>query len=372
MQSQFDVLLRRTITRFAFARETAAHNDEVMRNCLADAQEQVYELTGRLADARAALATERNRAVVANAEMREHEQLAAESDDVRTLSIELATLWAAIDGRLPRTVLTRLAAHGRARSNYRLRMPDTQDDPTLAESLPSAIDDWVAVVRELDTEEYNDALEWARTGHQDARLMTMDLRLGAMSSDRRVFRTAITATGTSRPRPTQPAGTMKLYITVNGLKALALLDTGSTINAISPDFARVAGVKPFTLDDPIGLQLGCAGSRSKINFGAVVSCKLGEYQCNMYADMVHLDHYDIVLGGPFCVSEKVILDYPAWLVRYNGTMSIAPLEGEDQPTRNMRKTTTKVPKRIAGADTSATSNRATSGSTVRRNGNSTQ
>lgn len=123
---------------------------------------------------------------------------------------------------------------------------------------------------------------------------------------------------------------MKIYVTINGLKALALVGTGSTINAVSPDFARVAGLKPFSLADPVGLQLGCAGSRSKINYGAQFTCRLADTECSMYADVVHLDHYDVVLGGPFCVAEGIILDYPAWLVRYGRGLSITPLAGEGQ------------------------------------------
>ena len=50
------------------------------------------------------------------------------------------------------------------------------------------------------------------------------------------------------------------YITVNGVKAYTLFDSGSTPDLMSPDFAWVMKVSTFQLDNPVPIQLGCIGS----------------------------------------------------------------------------------------------------------------
>ncbi|KIM85631.1 hypothetical protein PILCRDRAFT_5303 [Piloderma croceum F 1598] len=57
------------------------------------------------------------------------------------------------------------------------------------------------------------------------------------------------------------------YVTMNGVKVYTLFDSGSTTDAVSPDFTRVVNVPIYKLEKPLTLQLGCASSRSKINFG---------------------------------------------------------------------------------------------------------
>ena len=68
---------------------------------------------------------------------------------------------------------------------------------------------------------------------------------------------------------------MAALVKVNSLEAYALLDTGSTAILISHDFARVAKLKVFQLENPIPLQPGMVGSRSMINFGARSCVELG-------------------------------------------------------------------------------------------------
>ncbi|TFK50711.1 hypothetical protein OE88DRAFT_1736195 [Heliocybe sulcata] len=58
---------------------------------------------------------------------------------------------------------------------------------------------------------------------------------------------------------------MVAYITINGVCALVLFDTGSTLDCVSPEFAQVANLTCYELGNPTVLQLGTVGSRSKIN-----------------------------------------------------------------------------------------------------------
>ncbi|KAI0792980.1 hypothetical protein BC629DRAFT_1287372, partial [Irpex lacteus] len=103
---------------------------------------------------------------------------------------------------------------------------------------------------------------------------------------------------------------MTIHVKINELVGVALVDTGSSINAISPAFACVAGAEAFPLEKPIGLQLGCVGSRSKINYGMSRSVELGgQLTKTMYLDVVNLDHYDVVLGIPFLRMNGVTVNF---------------------------------------------------------------
>jgi len=53
---------------------------------------------------------------------------------------------------------------------------------------------------------------------------------------------------------------MAALVKVNGLKAYALLDSGSTTVSIMHDFACVAKLKVMQLENPVLLQLGTVGS----------------------------------------------------------------------------------------------------------------
>ena len=56
-------------------------------------------------------------------------------------------------------------------------------------------------------------------------------------------------------------------MTINGLEAVVMFDMGSTLDAVSPEFTRVVNMKIHSLDEPMGIQLGCKGRKSKIIFG---------------------------------------------------------------------------------------------------------
>ena len=50
------------------------------------------------------------------------------------------------------------------------------------------------------------------------------------------------------------------YITINGVKAYMLFDSGSIPDLMSLDFAWVTKVSTFQLDNPVPIQLGCISS----------------------------------------------------------------------------------------------------------------
>jgi len=127
------------------------------------------------------------------------------------------------------------------------------------------------------------------------------------------FRAAQRTSGATgeRPKPsTSDRHCMAALVNVNGLEVYALLDTGSTAISISHDFARVAKLKIFQLENPIPLQLGTVGSRSMINFGARSRVELGTVSDNdAYLDVVNINRYDMIVGIPFLRKHGFILDF---------------------------------------------------------------
>ncbi|KAI0070795.1 hypothetical protein K474DRAFT_1608019 [Panus rudis PR-1116 ss-1] len=136
-----------------------------------------------------------------------------------------------------------------------------------------------------------------------------------------------------------------MYVEVNGLKGLALLDSGSSIDAMSPEFARVSNAKTFQLDKPVGLQLRCVGSRLAINYSTQSIVSLSNCTNEVYFDIVNLDHYDMILGIPFLHQFGIKIDFENDLVVVGG-MTIASLKGGEgvhtaKPTRHLNKMAAK-------------------------------
>ncbi|KAK0430568.1 hypothetical protein EV421DRAFT_1933848 [Armillaria borealis] len=109
----------------------------------------------------------------------------------------------------------------------------------------------------------------------------------------------------SRPRRTAAENRcLAALVTINGREAFTLFDSGSTANAISPDFACLAKLNIFQLTKPITLQLGTKGSHSQISHGCNASYKFGNARASIsgddyYFDIASIDRYDAVLGTVF-------------------------------------------------------------------------
>jgi hypothetical protein len=101
------------------------------------------------------------------------------------------------------------------------------------------------------------------------------------------------------PQPDREARyqwTISVLLDVGGIKANVLLDTGCTTDAVSPDFARVAGLKPLELTQQVGLSLVVKGSSSKLNYGTWAEVNLGPIRsANTYFDIINIDRYDVIL-----------------------------------------------------------------------------
>ncbi|KAF7966975.1 hypothetical protein HWV62_36306 [Athelia sp. TMB] len=155
--------------------------------------------------------------------------------------------------------------------------------------------------------------DWYSDAHGDYSEETMyAMRVSHSSNIRRATRPG----EITRPRHNQE--TITVVIMINGHKALALLDSGSTTDSITPEFGFVSRTKQFKLDEQVTLQLGCVGSRSKISYGAVAPFGVFGITGEMYFDVVNIDRYDAILGTPFLKKHGVCLDFKNHGVTING------------------------------------------------------
>jgi len=113
-------------------------------------------------------------------------------------------------------------------------------------------------------------------------------------------------------RPVVPAGAracVTVEALVHGCHALAMIDTGSMGNFLSPAFAMVTRVATFPLEQQLTLQLGCMGSRSKITHGVRAQLSIGAFSARVYFDVANIDQYDCILGIPFLRQNTAVVDF---------------------------------------------------------------
>jgi hypothetical protein len=99
-----------------------------------------------------------------------------------------------------------------------------------------------------------------------------------------------------------------VWVNIGGLDAIMLIDTSSTLDAITPKFAELSKQKLFKFSESLPLQLGCKGSCSKTGFGAESQLKLGPIDHPHYWDVVNLDKYDAILGIPTMNKYSIVVD----------------------------------------------------------------
>jgi hypothetical protein len=146
---------------------------------------------------------------------------------------------------------------------------------------------------------------------------------------------------TAKPRPKRTKDDnfcLTAYVEINGHKAFALFDSGCTTDSCSPDFARVSGMKVFPIETTITLQLGTAGSRSKINYGTNTSVKYGTLQSEEYLDVINLDRFDAIIGTKYMRKHGISLDFAQNVIRIRNKIA---------PTLSAMEETAEVERRNA-------------------------
>ena len=128
-------------------------------------------------------------------------------------------------------------------------------------------------------------------------------------------------------------------VDINGVKAYTLFDSGSTTDAVSPEFAAVASLKTFKLSESVRLQLGVKGSRSTIAAGSRVDLRFpGITFPDRFVDIINLDLYDLILGAPFLRKAKASMDWSNRSLTLNGHTVTLLSSHEDAHCANSPRT----------------------------------
>ena len=96
---------------------------------------------------------------------------------------------------------------------------------------------------------------------------------------------------------------------IGGHKALTLMDSGCTIEALSPTHVQLANGKVHQLADQHSLQLGTVGSHAKFNYGTAMKTSYGGIVDNVYFDIVNIDRYDAIVGMHYMCKHGIVLDF---------------------------------------------------------------
>ena len=97
-------------------------------------------------------------------------------------------------------------------------------------------------------------------------------------------------------------------MTINRLDAVVMFDTGRTSDAVSQEFTWLANMKIHLLDEPMGIQLGCKGSKSKIIFGTSWPVQYSSIVGTHYFDVVNTDQFDAIIGMGFMHKFGIMLE----------------------------------------------------------------
>lgn len=126
-------------------------------------------------------------------------------------------------------------------------------------------------------------------------------------------------------------------VEVAGHLAYSMFDSGSTTNGMMPEYSHILRTPKVVLEEQVVLQLGCSGSRSKINFGTRAPVSFGPVQnTETYFDVVNLDRYDCVFGTPFMNEHGVNLDFKTREIVIRGQRIAAFTHEEDAAFRANR------------------------------------
>lgn len=154
-----------------------------------------------------------------------------------------------------------------------------------------------------------------------------------------------------RPVPTQPSRPaqsqvpLTAFVTINGVKAYTLFDSGSNTDAINPEFAHLVKAQRFTLEHPMALQLGVKGSRARITYGVRSELSMGSQTFpDCYLDVANIDKYDLILGTPFMTEHEVQLDIKKRVIRIGNTLHNCIDPFTDASTRALQTTHPRVPR----------------------------
>jgi hypothetical protein len=143
--------------------------------------------------------------------------------------------------------------------------------------------------------------------------------------------------GDGRTAPPRRQG-LSTLVKVNGIEAYTCWDTGSELDAITPDFIRAVGITSTPKSEPLRIRLGTKGSTSRTSYEAKPMLDFGHSKSEHALDVVNLDRWDLLLGSPFCNRHGVVLDYESRTIRWGNTVLNALTREEEAAIRKGDKT----------------------------------
>ncbi|KAJ7230577.1 hypothetical protein GGX14DRAFT_384501 [Mycena pura] len=173
-------------------------------------------------------------------------------------------------------------------------------------------------VHVLDSGSFKETLEYFAAGHD-----------GASTATRKVFLKRAKQAQPRAMRTKRENFCLTAFVKINSKDAFTLFDSGCTTEACSPDFARISGVTVFPIEAPITLQLGTAGSRSKINHGMKAPMQYGSIKTTEYFDILNLDRFNAIIGTKFMCKHGIALDFETNTIRISGVPSATFTELEE-------------------------------------------
>jgi hypothetical protein len=120
---------------------------------------------------------------------------------------------------------------------------------------------------------------------------------------------------------------------VNGIEAFVCFDSGSELNAISPDFVWAIRIKPIAKDTSVKICLATKGSTSMTLYKVEVNLNLGDTTMDHPLEILNLDCWDMILGSYFCECYNVHIDYENKTIKIGETMINALLKDEEASTQ---------------------------------------
>jgi hypothetical protein len=120
---------------------------------------------------------------------------------------------------------------------------------------------------------------------------------------------------------------------VNGTDAFVCWDSGSELDAISPDFVRATGITTMAKETPIKVRLATKGSSSTTSYEVDVNIDFGGATTDHPLEILNLDRWDVILGGYFCRRYNVHLDYESDTIRFGDIVIQALSKDEEASTR---------------------------------------
>ena len=88
-------------------------------------------------------------------------------------------------------------------------------------------------------------------------------------------------------------------------------------------------MKIHSLDEPMGIQLGCKGSKSKIIFGTSGPVRYSSIIGTHYFDVVNIDRFDVIIGMGFMCKFGIMLEPEHDSILISGVPAPTLSEGEE-------------------------------------------